>query len=84
MPEMKTISPSEYVALLNEQVAAVQPGTQSPPINAEVRGTGLEERTHLHIPQPALHATALAVFELRQRGIFCFPVLAPLDDHFLV
>ena len=45
---------------------------------------GLDARVHLHFPLQHLHAAALAVFALRQKGLFCFPVLAPLDDHFLV
>lgn len=84
MPEMKSVPLSDYVALLNELVAHGHPEIPIPCIRGEVMGSGLEARSHLHIRQQALHPAALAVRKLRRRGIFCFPILAPLDDHFLV
>lgn len=84
MNEMKTVRATEYVALLNERLRDAESPEDARLVTAQIIGEGLQERTHLHIPQVALPAATAAVFQLRQEGIFCFPVLAPLDAHFLV
>ncbi|MHC0506341.1 MULTISPECIES: hypothetical protein [Achromobacter] len=83
MAEMKSIALPAYVELLNKLVAQGHPDIPTPCIKGEVIGIGLQARSHLHIRQQAIHPAALAVRELRKQGIFCFPILAPLDDHFL-
>lgn len=84
MEEMKTVPATQYVALLNEWLLDADAPGDASLVRAEILGEGLQGRTHLHIPQAALPAATAAVFQLRQQGIFCFPVLAPLDAHFLV
>jgi hypothetical protein len=84
MGEMKTVHATEYVALLNERLRDADAPADAPLVTAQILGKGLQERTYLHIPKAALPAATAAVFQLRQQGIFCFPVLAPLDAHFLV
>lgn len=84
MDEMKTVPSTEYIALLNERLHYADAPGEVPLVTAQIIGEGLQERTYLHIPQAVLPAATAAVFQLRQQGIFCFPVLAPLDAHFLV
>lgn len=83
LTEMKTIQATEFVDLLNELVVEAAPALAEYRITAEIFGEKDQERTQLCIPRAVSEAAASAVFELRQRGVFCFPVLAPLDGHLL-
>ena len=83
MSEMKTIPPNEYVRLINSLNDEADPGGGGWQVTYTISGEALEQRTHLGIPRAALSRTASSVIELRQRGIFCFPILAPLDEHHL-
>lgn len=81
---MKTIPANEYVQLLNERLTKSLETLSVSPVIFDVYGTALEQRTYLHIPRKALEAVALAVFEIRQQGVLCYPVLGPLDEHQVV
>jgi len=80
MIEMKTIPPNEYVKLINSLNGQAHPGRGRRLVTYTVSGMNLDQRTHLNIPRDALSASASSIFELRQRGVFCFPILAPLDE----
>lgn len=78
---MKTVPANEYVQLLNHKLTESTQSLGVHPVVFDIIGVKFEQRTHLHIPRKALEAVALAVFDLRQEGILCYPVLAPLDEH---
>jgi hypothetical protein len=84
MSEMKTIPPNEYVRLINNLNGETHSGGDKWLVTFTISGEELEQRTHLGIPRAALSTTASSVVELRQKGIFCFPILAPLDEHHLI
>jgi len=77
--EIKAISASEYVRQLNDVLKNHQSACAE--VTYEISGVGLEQQTVLTIPRTAIGATAEAVYQLRQDGILCYPVLAPLDLH---
>lgn len=81
MDAMKTVPPYEYVTLMNALIESTHPGLHAQPVTFALTGTALEQRTALSIPRAILSAAASSVFDLRQQGIFCFPVLASLDEQ---
>ncbi len=78
MIELKTIPPSEYVKLINSLNEKVDRGRGARLVTFTLVGANLEQRTRLNIPRHALSASMSSILELRQKGIFCFPILAPL------
>ena len=80
MTTMKTIPPSEYVKLVNSLNGKANPGCNGGVVTYTVSGSQLDQRTHLNIPRDAWSASATSMLKLRRRGIFCFPILAPLDE----
>lgn len=80
MTTMKTIPPSEYVKLVNSLNGKANPGCNGQLVTYTVSGLNLDQRTHLNIPRDAWSASASSMLKLRRRGIFCFPILAPLDE----
>lgn len=79
--EMKTLEASEYVQMLTDRLARDFNAVGAPPVIFQILGTGASRRTHLKIPQASVEAVMLCVASIRQEGIFCHPVLAPLDSH---
>ena len=82
--QLHSVPPATYVDAINKQVGKTFPDLASKLVSYEVTGSGLEQRTHLHVPQAALQAVMEVIYDLRQEGLFCFPVLAPLDAHTLL
>lgn len=80
MTTMKTIPPSEYVKLVNSLNGKANPGCNGLLVTYTISGANLDQRTHLNIPRDAWAASASSMLKLRRRGIFCFPILAPLDE----
>ena len=80
MTTMKTIPPSEYVKLVNSLNGKANPGCNGLLVTYTTSGANLDQRTHLNIPRDAWAASASSMLKLRRRGIFCFPILAPLDE----
>jgi len=82
--ELKAIPAQEYIEHLNREISVTDRSPGCGPVAFEVSGVGLERQTVLHIPRTALGLTTEAIYKLRQKGILCYPVLAPLDLHELV
>jgi|GEM_PF-1675277 hypothetical protein len=80
MIELRAIPPNEYVKLINSLNGQAHPGRGRRLVTYTVTGMNLDQRTHLNIPRNALSASASSIIALRQRGVFCFPILAPLDE----
>lgn len=78
--ELHTVSPDTYVAAINQRLALQFPELALHAISYEIQGAGRGERIHLLVPDSARQATMQAVYDLRQEGIFCFPILSPLGD----
>lgn len=79
MIKMKTLPPNEYVRLINHLNERVCAGASGLLVTYTVSGVDLGQRTHLKVPRHAVSASASSIIELRRRGIFCFPILAPLE-----
>jgi len=81
MIKMKTVPPSRYVKLINCLNGEANAGGNGSLVTFTVSGMNLGQRTHLSIPREALFSSASSIIELRRRGIFCFPILAPLEER---